>query len=135
MNELMQSYPILQDPILWYAVAFGVFCLLCWIYVREPLLKAIDNGIIKIRDQVDNACKLRAEAEATLAEYKKKSAEAMKEAQEIIKYAREEAEEVKEQAEAELKAALARHEQQASERIRLAEVEAIAAVRAAAVDQ
>jgi F-type H+-transporting ATPase subunit b len=135
MNEMMQSHPVLQDPMLWYAVAFAVFCVLAWVYVRKPLLGVLDAEIFKIRDQIDNARKLRAEAEATLAEYKKKSAAAMKEAQEIITYASEEAEEVKQQAEADLKAALARHEQQATDRIRVAEAEAVAAVRAAAVDQ
>jgi F-type H+-transporting ATPase subunit b len=134
MNDLMQNNPLLQDPMLWYAVAFGVFAVLAWIYVRKPLLGALDGAIAKIQDNVDHARQLRAEAEATLAEYKKKSAEAMAEAQEIISYAREEAVEVKEQAEANLKDALARHEQQATERIRLAEAEAVAAVRSAAVD-
>jgi F-type H+-transporting ATPase subunit b len=126
---------MLADPMFWYAVAFAIFAALAYWKVRGPLLSAIDAQIAKIRDELDRAKQLRKEAEATLAEYKKKYAEAMKEAEDIIHYAKEEAENLKKQAAADLKAALARHEQQATERIRLAETEALAAVRAAAIDE
>jgi len=129
----MMSVPM-QSPMFWYAVAFLIFCVIAWRYARTPLLAAIDGEIVKIREEIERAQQLRAEAEATLAEYKKKSAQALAEAEEIVRYAREEAAEVRAQAEADLKAALARHEQQAAERIRLAETEAVTAVRTAAVD-
>ena len=124
-----------HDPMFWYAVAFAIFLVLAYRYTRKPILDGLDGAIAKIRDDLERAKQLRAEAEATLAEYKKKHAEALAEAEAVIRYAKEEAEELKEQAEADLKAALARHEQQALERIRLTEAEALAAVRAAAVDQ
>lgn len=126
---------MLDDPMFWYAVAFGIFIALTWRYARKPMLGWLDGEIAKIRAELERARQLRAEAEATLAEYKKKHAEALAEAESIIRYAKEEAEQLKKQAEADLKASLARHEQQAAERIRLAEAEALAAVRAAVIDE
>jgi len=126
---------MMQDPMFWYAVAFAIFIALAYWKVRRPVLDWLDSEISKIRDELAHAKQLRAEAEATLLEYKKKYAAAMAEAEEILRFAKEEAVQVKVQAEADLKASLARHEQQATDRIRHAEAEAIAAVRAAAVDQ
>ncbi len=123
-----------QDPMFWYAVAFVIFCGIAFRYGRKPIIDAIDGEIVKIREELARSQALRVEAEATLATYKKKQTEALAEADAIIKHAREEAARLKTQAEADLKAALARHEQQAAERIRLAETEALEAVRAAAVE-
>jgi len=52
----------------------------------------------------------------------------------MIRNAKDEAVRLKTQAEANLKASLARHEQQATERIRMAEVAALADVRQRAID-
>jgi F-type H+-transporting ATPase subunit b len=125
---------MLDDPMFWYAVAFAIFCTLVFRYARKPALGWLDGEIAKIRDELARARSLRAEAETALAGYKKKHAEALAEAEVIIRHAKDEAAQLKIQAEADLKAALARHEQQAAERIRIAETEALAAVRAAAVE-
>ncbi|HUY69201.1 MAG TPA: F0F1 ATP synthase subunit B [Alphaproteobacteria bacterium] len=123
-----------HDPMFWSAVAFLCFLALFWRYVRKPMYAWLDHQIAAIREQFGHAQKLRAEAEATLAEYKAKHAAAMQDAEEIVRRAHEEAARLKTQAEAELKDVLARREQEAMERIRLAETEAAAAVRVAAVD-
>jgi F-type H+-transporting ATPase subunit b len=124
---------ILHDPMTLYTVAFAIFIVLAWKHGRKPLLDWIDAEIARIRDQLEQAKALRAEAEATLADYKKKYNAAMAEAAAIVRHAEEEAVHLRAQAEAELKASLTRHEQQAAERIRLAENEAVAAVRGAIV--
>lgn len=126
---------MLNDPMFWYAVAFTIFIVLAWHYGHKPMAGWLDSGISKIRDDLDRARALRAEAEATLADYKKRYDAAVAEAEIIVRHAREEATRLKMQAETDLKNALARHEQQALERLRLAEADALAAVRAAAVDQ
>ncbi|MGE3623382.1 MAG: F0F1 ATP synthase subunit B [Bdellovibrionales bacterium] len=123
-----------RDHIAWYAVAFFIFCALAWRYGRKPMLNWLDSEIIKISDELARACQLRIEAEARLAEIRKKHAEAMTEADGIKRHAQEEALRLKAQAESDLRAALARHEQQAADRIRVAETEATATVRAVAVD-
>lgn len=126
---------MLHDPMFWYTVAFVIFIALAFKYGRKPMLGWLDSEILKIRDELARAAALRREAEATLADYKKKYDTAVSEAESILTHAREEAARLKTQAEADLKAALARHEQQAADRLRLAEAEALAQVRGAAVDQ
>jgi F-type H+-transporting ATPase subunit b len=123
-----------QDPAFWYGVSFVIFLGLAWHYGRRPILNWLDSEILKIREQLAQAQKLREEAEATLVQYKTKYASAMAEAKTIVSHAKAEAANLKKQAEAELKEALARHVQQAEERIRLAESDAMAQVRAAAID-
>lgn len=123
-----------HDPVLWYTITFLIFCGVAWRYARKPALGWLDGQIEKIRAELAQAQKLRAEAEAALAEYKQKQAAAMAEAEQIIRHAKEEAASLKAMAEADLKETLARHERQAMERIRLAEVEALRDVRAAAID-
>ncbi len=125
---------LLKDPMFFYGIAFVIFLALAWKHGRKPILGWLDSEILKIRNELDQARKLRVEAETMLAEYKVRQATAMADAEAIVKHAKEEAAQLKAQAEADLKDALARHEQQALERIRIAETEAMAEVRAAAVD-
>ena len=125
---------LLHDPMFFYTIAFVIFMVLAFKFGRKPALSWVDGEIIKIRDELEQAQKLRVEAEAVLETYKKKQAEAMAEADAIVKHAQAEATRMQAQAQEDLKAALARHEQQAAERIRLSETEAAASVRAAAVE-
>lgn len=120
----------LQDPMFFYTIAFVIFVALAWRYGRKPALQALDAEILKISSELERARQLRAEAEATLAEYRTKHAAALTEAETIVKHAKEEAVRLKAQAEIDLKNALQRHEQQAIERIRVAEAAALAEVRA-----
>jgi F-type H+-transporting ATPase subunit b len=124
----------MQDPMFFYSIALVIFLGIAYRYARKPLLGWLDGEILKIKAELDQARKLRAEAEATLAEYKIKQTVAMSEAEAIVRHAKEEALRLRARAESDLKAALERHEQQAMERIRLAEAEAMAAVRTAAID-
>lgn len=125
---------LFQDPMTFYSIAFVIFLALAYKYGKKPLLGWVDAEITKVRDELEQAKKLRIEAEAVLATYKTKQAEALAEAEGIIRHAHEEAQNLKKQAEADLNASLARHEQQAAERIRLAEIEATTSVRQAAIE-
>ena len=124
----------LKDPMYLYALAFAIFVGLAFIYGRGAFVAWIDGEIQKVRAQLDEAKKLRADAESTLVEYKQQQAEALKEADELIRNAKDEAVRLKAQAEADLKASLARQEQQALERIRMAEAAAMAEVRQRGID-
>jgi F-type H+-transporting ATPase subunit b len=128
------SEEMLNDPMFFYTIAFVIFVALAYKFGRKGILGWIDGEIAKVRSQLDEAQKLRAEAEATLAEYKENQEVAVAEAKQLVKNAKEEAVRLKAQAEADLKASLARHEQQATERIRMAEAEALVQVRVRAVD-
>jgi F-type H+-transporting ATPase subunit b len=125
----------LKDPMVFYAIAFFIFLALAVRFGRKPALGWIDGEIAKIRVELDQARQLRAEAEATLVECQAKQARAEADAQEILTSARNQAEQLRRKAEADLAAYLKRQEQLASERIRLAETEAVATVRAAAIDE
>ena len=87
-----------------------------------------------IRLQIEEARKLREDAQALLAEYQKKQREAMSEAEKIISNARGEAAKLKIDAEKDLENAITRRKQQALDRIAQSEAQAIAQVRNAAVD-
>lgn len=123
-----------KDPMGLYTVAFLIFVGLAYRYGRSGMLGWIDGEIQKVRSQLDDAKKLRDEAEKTLVEYKGRQAAALAEAEYLIRNAKEDAVRLKAQAEADLKASLARHEQQAAERIKIAEAEALSQVRQHAVD-
>ena len=125
---------ILKDPMVVYAIAFVIFLGLVYRYGRVSFLTWIDGEIQKVRHQLDEAKKLRADAEKTLAEYKTKQAAALAEADSLIRNAKEEAARLKSESEVELKASLARHEQQVMERIRIAEAAALMDVRQRAID-
>jgi F-type H+-transporting ATPase subunit b len=123
-----------HDPMFFYAVAFFIFLGLAWKFGRKPMLGWLDGEILKIRDELEQARKLRVEAEALLAEYKLKQGAAMKETEGILAHAKEEAVRLRAEAEADLKDALIHHEQQAAARIRLAEAEAMTDVRNAVIE-
>jgi F-type H+-transporting ATPase subunit b len=125
---------MLKDPMFFYGIAFVIFLGLAYRYGRKPLSAWIDSEILKIRDELDQARQLREDAEAMLQDYKAKQKAALAEAEEIVANAKAEAESLKVQAETDLKNALARHEQQAIERIRIAESEALRDVRTATID-
>ncbi|MDP9126842.1 MAG: F0F1 ATP synthase subunit B [Pseudomonadota bacterium] len=125
---------LLNDPIFFYAVAYVLFLLVAWVFVRKPGLEWIDGEINKIRDELEEARSLRLEAEAALANAKAKKFAALAEADSIVKHAKDEASRLQQEAAANLKSLLARHEQHALERIALSEHEALAKVRTVAVD-
>lgn len=124
----------LIEPETWVAVAFVIFIFL----VRKPAMAALasilDERAAKARKDLDDAAKLRAEAQGLLDEYKRKHQEAIKTADDIIKAARDDAARIARQAEIDLDASLKRREQAAMDRIAQAERQALAEVRGAAVD-
>lgn len=125
---------LLKDPTFFYSIAFVLFLILAYSKGKKPFLGWLDSEIQKIRSELEQAHALRTESEATLAEYKSKQTEALNQVEAIIAHAKQEAAQLKAQAEADLKSVLERHEQQAMDRIRLVETEALAAVRKSLVD-
>lgn len=127
MNELM------QDPMFFYAIALVLFLALAYRFGRKPTLQWIDGEIAKISSELDAARQLRAEAEAALADCKAKQTRAESEAQLILQMAKKEAAEMRRLADVELASTLEHQQQLATDRIRMAQEEAIAAVRSAAI--
>lgn len=125
---------LLQSAEFWVAIAFVIFMLFAFWKIRGPILGALDNRAAKIKSDLDEAQRLREEAQHLLAEHKRKQRAAEQEMTEMFEHAKAEAKRNSEQAGFELEAALRRREQQAADRIAQAETEAIAEVRTLAVD-
>jgi len=119
----------------WVAVSFFGF-LAVLIYYRVPAAvgKALDERAARIKGELDEAQRLREEAQALLAEYQRKRRDAEKEAEDIITLAREEAERFSAETRAALEESLARRLKATEAKIAMAETQALDEVRAAAAD-
>ena len=87
-----------------------------------------------VRDELEEAQRLREDAQHTLAEYQRKQRDALKEAENIITEAQNEALRIKEAADLRTEELLKRREQQALDMIASAEAQALADVRSLASD-
>ena len=122
-----------MDATAWVALAMlVVLAIMLWKKVPAAIGKALDEKIAGIRAQLDEAAKLRAEAEALKAEYEAKAAAADAEAATMLDRARHEAEGIVEQAKADSAALIERRGRMAEDKIAAAERAAIADVRAKA---
>ena len=125
---------LLSDPTFWTLIAFVIFVAAVFRPVKKALLGGLDSRIDEIRSEVEQAQKLREEAQALLASYQRKQREAAQEAEDIIKRAKEDAELHRAEAERELAAMLKRQEELSVEKIAQAEATAVQEVREMAVD-
>jgi F-type H+-transporting ATPase subunit b len=117
----------------WVAVAMlVVIAIMLWKKVPSVIGRALDRKIAGIREQLDEAGRLRAEAEALRAEYEAKSAGAAAEAQTILDRARHEADAIVQQAKTDASSLVERRTRMAEDKIAAAERTAIAEVRARA---
>lgn len=111
-----------------------VIALMLWKKVPAAIGRALDKKIAGIREQLDEAAQLRAEAEALRAEYEARSAAAGAEAQTMLDRARHEAEAIVEQAQRDAASLVERRTRMAESKIAAAERTAIAELRAKVVD-
>jgi len=119
----------------WVAVAFVVFIgVLIYFGVHKLILQALDQRSARIRSELDEARRLREEAQALLAEYQRKQRDAEREAAGIVAGARAEADRLASETKAKMEEFLARRTKMAETKIAQAEVQALADVRAAAAD-
>jgi F-type H+-transporting ATPase subunit b len=122
------------DATFWVAVAFVAFVALVGKKVYTFAAEALDKRAEAIRNELDEAVRLREEAQALLASYQRKQRSAESEAEEIVEHAKAEAARLAEQAETDLAAALERRTRMAEDKIAQAEAQAVAEVRDLAVD-
>jgi F-type H+-transporting ATPase subunit b len=119
----------------WVAVAFFIFVgLLVYLKVPGMVTKALDDRAEVIRKDLDAARKLREEAQDLLADYQAKQRQAETEAQQIIEEAQREAEALKAEGDKAMQESLVRRTRIAEEKIARAEAQAVAEVRAIAVE-
>ena len=123
------------EPEFWVAVAFVVLmAVFAWLGIHRTVLKALDHRSERIKQELDDARRLRDEAASLLADYKARHAAAEREAAEIITSAKEEAERIAAEAKTKMEDFVARRTKTAEGKIALAEAQAIADVRAAAAN-
>jgi F-type H+-transporting ATPase subunit b len=126
---------LINEPETWVAVAFVIFVgILIKLGVPDMLFKQLDDRSARIKAELDEALKLRKEAEGVLAEYRRKQGEAEKVAESIIVNARSEAERLAAEAKAKVEDFIARRTKMAEAKIAQAEAQALADVRSAAAD-
>lgn len=120
---------------LWATIAFLIFIgIMLYIKVPAMVSKSLDQRADRIRNELDEAKRLREEAQSLLAEYQKKRKEAEQEAGEIVEAAKREAGVLAEEAHKRTEDYVTRRAAVAEQKIGQAEREAIAEVRANAVD-
>jgi F-type H+-transporting ATPase subunit b len=118
----------------WVLVAAVIFVIAVFRPARRALVGGLDGRAARISAELDEARRLREEAERLVAEYRAKEREAVGEAEAIVSHAKQEAERIAAQAARDLEQALKRRQQLAEERIAQAEAKALFEVRAAAID-
>jgi F-type H+-transporting ATPase subunit b len=123
-----------SNPAFWVAVAFVLFVLAAGRAIWRTMSKGLDVRAARIRAELEEAQRLREEAEALLADYQKKQRDAKKEAEAIVEHARAEAERLRREGEVSITQTLERREKVALEKIAQAEAQARAEVRNEAVD-
>ena len=126
---------LLRDPEFWVGIGTLIFlAIIVWKRVPALIASSLDARAAAIAKELEDARRLRTEAEALLAEYQAKRASADREASSIIAEAKAEAERFGAEARAAITAQITRRGKQAEEKIAQAEAQAVADVRAIAAD-
>lgn len=126
--------PFYAQAEFWVAAAFVVVVGLAFRPVLRAIVAGLDTRAAQIKAKLDEARKLREDAQALLADYQRKQRDALQEAASIVAHAEQEAERLKRSAAEALEESVKRREQQALDRIAQAEQAALAEVRNLAVD-
>ena len=124
-----------HDPLFWVLVSFLIFAgALLYYGVPAMVGKMLDDRADGIRRELDEARKLREQAQSLLADYQRKAREAENEAKSIIDQAKREAEAMASETKKSLIESIERRSKQAEDKIARAEAHALSEVRATAVD-
>ena len=119
----------------WVALGFLCFLgLLAYLGAHRRLIEGIDARKARIKSELDDARRLREEAQALLAEFERKGREAENEAAAIIASAKAEAERLAAEAKTRTEEFVARRTKMAEAKIAQAEAQALADVRSAAAE-
>ena len=118
----------------WVAIAFVLFFVIFGKRLWQAIAGLLDARAEAVRRELEEAARLREEAQNMLRDAEQRRATALKEAQELIAGAKVQAEQLAEAAAAEAQAAARRREQMAIARIASAEKAAVDEVRITAAE-
>jgi F-type H+-transporting ATPase subunit b len=126
---------VFEDPAFWALVGLVVFFGII-IYLKVPAMigGTLDKRAATIRDELEQARRLREEAQALLAEYQRKAREAASEAEEIIDQAKREADALGAEARKRMEDYVASRTRMAEQKIAQAEHQAVQEVKALSAD-
>lgn len=117
------------------ALGFAIFVgLIFYLGIHRKINSALDGRAARISAELAEAARLRAEAKAVLASFELRRTEAQAEAEAVVAQAHAEAERIASEARARMTEFLNRRTKQAEEKISMAEIQAVAEVRAAAAE-
>lgn len=123
------------SPTIWVFLSVVLFFVaLGYFGVHKKIASYLDTRADKIRVELEEARRLREEAQTLLASFQRKQKEAEKQAEEIVKQARVDAENMAAQSRKDLIERLDRRAQQAEAKITNAEAQAMADVKSKAAD-
>lgn len=124
-----------MDATLWATIALFIFLgLIAYLGVPRMIGKSLDARADRIRADLEEARRLREEAQQLLAEYQRKRKEAEREAADIVAAARHEAEVLEADARQKTEDYVTRRTALAEQKIAQAERDAVNEVRSRAVD-
>ncbi len=118
----------------WVFVAVVIFMVLAGRKIAAPVAAMLDARAQSVRDALEEAARLKEEAQALLADAKARQVQATEDAKQILASAQAEAARMSAELAEEAQATAARRERLALERIAAAEAAAVKDVRAAAID-
>jgi F-type H+-transporting ATPase subunit b len=125
----------MQETENWVALAFLLFlAFLAYLGVHRKITDSLDQRQARIKGELDEARRLKEEAQALLTDFQRKGREAEKEAEAIIAGAKAEAERIAGEAKARMEDFVLRRTRMAENKIAQAETQALADVRSAAAD-
>ncbi len=122
------------EPRNWVLIAFVLFFAIFGKKLWQAVAQMLDDRAAKVRAELDEAARLRREAEAMLRDAETRRADALREAQALIDGAKAEAGRLAAAAAADAEASARRREQMALDRIAAAEKAAVDEVRITAVE-
>lgn len=128
------SAGLLGDSNFWVLLSTIAFAAIVWKKGRQPILDMLDSRTARIKAELDEAERLRIEAQDLLSETQKKHRDAIQTAQKIIDNAQQTAKRLEEVSQQKMEESLKRREVQLLDRIARAEAAAIQELREEAAD-
>jgi F-type H+-transporting ATPase subunit b len=125
----------LTEAEFWVAVGFVIFLgILIYVGVPKMVIGALDGRAKRVQAELDEARRLKEEAQKLLSEYQAKQRQAETEAAAIIEGAKAEAERITQESKGRMEEFVARRTRMAETKIAQAEAQAVADVRTAAAE-
>lgn len=122
------------DEKFFVALSFVTFIVLAFKPIKAAILKAIDSRIVKVKTDLEEAARLKDEAQALLNKFEKEHRRSLEEVQGILAHAREEAERVNKEAKEILEFALGKRTELAMQKIAQAEANVLTDLKSNALD-